>query len=397
MYKRQLQNELARIRAERGLPWQILERQPPAGGPDDLTAAALGAFNSVAEIDRLHRSLDEMWPYEALDFPPVSLEHARRLIARYRPASDLFLMRLRQPTGEFRVGLDQGIVEDTSWVSAALLIARIEVLEAIRAVQEGVPDKSIEPLSDLARLVLRMERCPSLVAHLAAVDIRRWIVCGMRAAAMSDQANRNTHQLLFELSSADRRERQDGRLAWIGDRAAGMHAYEMVRAGEFLSLLSDEEYQALSDRRETMDHALVVRRNVDQDQTYFLKTMRELIERTPQPYYERRVWLDETFEALDRDRAAPRFPSVAADLLLIGITTAQQRLARGTARSDAWHLALAAAIEQPLTEPPTVNVETGEAFEVLIDGVLIDGVRIEVRGLHEDDYDLLPILVRHEL
>ena len=168
-----------------------------------------------------------------------------------------------------------------------------------------------------------------------------------------------------------------------------MHAYEMVRAGEYLSLLTREEYDRLEERNETMDHALVVRRNVDDDELWYLETMRELIARCETPYFERRKWLDERFESLDAVRDAPRFPSVAADLLLIGITTAQQRLARGRARRDAWYLALAAAVDRPLTDGPTVNPETGTAYEVRI-----DGDRIEVLGLAEEDSDLTPILVR---
>lgn len=384
-----LQEELARIRADKGWPMQLVERQPPADSEDDLTAAVSAPFASAAEIDRIHRSLNELWPDEGLKFSPTALEHARRIVARLRPDTVTFLAALRRPKSAFRVGVDQGIVEDTAWVEAARLVARVRVMEGIDEVYRGAPEGGIEPLADLIRLASKLEAAPSLVAHLAAVDIRRWIVSGMMAIATSDAATRRTHELLFELASADRREAGSERTAWIGDRAAGMHAYEMVRAGEYLSLLTREEYDRLEERNETMDHALVVRRNVDDDELWYLETMRELIARSETPYFERRAWLDERFESLDAVRDAPRFPSVAADLLLIGITTAQQRLARGRARRDAWYLALAAAVDRPLTDGPTVNPETGTAYEVRI-----DGDRIEVLGLAAEDSDLTPILVR---
>ncbi|MEZ6106871.1 MAG: hypothetical protein R3B96_12310 [Pirellulaceae bacterium] len=384
-----LRDELSRLRAASQLPAQLQQRQPDEGSEFDLTSISASLFDSPAQVERVHKSLDELWPTDGLEFPPSALEHALRITEKYEGQRQKLAGSVRQTQSQFRIAFDQGTAADVSWLDAVRLVARLEALGVARFVQAETPDQALDPLSDLARIAGKLEQSPSLVAHLMAVDIRREWIAGIRLVATHPAATARTHQLLFELVAADRRKGSHESLAWIGDRAAGMHAYEMVRAGEYLSLLSEEEYQALEERNETMDQALVVRRNVDEDETYYLETMRLLISKSEQPFHARRQWLNDWFTELDARSNQPKFPAVAADLLLVGITTAQQRLARGQARGDAWYLALAAINGHDLPEDPVLNAETGEPF-----AVAREDQRVEVWGLIDDDADLFPSLTR---
>lgn len=384
-----LSDELSRIRAQSQLPSQLQERQPPAGSEDDLTSVAEKLFASNAQVNGLHRSLDELWPADGLEFPPSALEHAQRVTQKYQPQREQMAAAVRRADSRFRIAFDQGTAADVNWLETVRLVARLESLRIAAAVYEEKPDQSLEPLASLVRLASKLEASPSLVTHLVAVDIRRYQIAGIRLVATAESSTQRTHQLLFELMAADRRKAADESLVWIGDRALGLHAYEMVRSGEYLSLLSEEDYQALVDKNETTDQALVVRRNVDDDELFFLETMSLMIEQSKLPFYRRKERMDEWFTQLDERATQPKFPTVAADILLVGVTTGQQRLARGVARRDAWLLALASVTNQTLSSDPLMNAETGEPL-VVSD----DGSRVEVWGLVEEDSDLFPSVTR---
>jgi hypothetical protein len=162
--------------------------------------------------------------------------------------------------------------------------------------------------------------------------------------------------------------------AWIGDRAAGLIVYELVRDGHYLTLLSREEVQRLTDQGVLQVTARAARRNIDSDQLFYLQSMRKIIEAAHVPYYQRK----ETLAAIRRDLAAREqsadYPLIAAGLLLTDFETGHFRQAQDAARCQAWIAALAAAVEQtPVTITSPV---TGEPLQVEI-----DSQQVRVRGV----------------
>ena len=381
-----LQEELARIQGSGGFPLQLQQRQPRAGSEGDLTALCQTAFPSTERILSIDRAFEAVWPESGLRFTDVGLEHARRLAEPHQRLREVVMSRILQDESGFCIAFDQGMSAPTLWLDTVGLVARLEAIELASSVHQGHPDDALESLADLTRLAEKLEGSASLVAHLKAVDVRRWVIEGIQMIANSSQATQATHRTLYEMVTRDREKEDDESLAWIGDRAMGLHTYEMVRAGEYLSLLSDDEIAALEERNEKMDKALVVRRNVDHDELFYLDTMRLLISGSSKPYHARRAEVDAWFESLDQRAEEPRYPAVAAELLLVGVSTAQQRLARGRARRDAWWLALAEATGNSPSEP-VLNAETGVPFVVTR-----EAERLEVSGLVEADVELQPVL-----
>ena len=160
----------------------------------------------------------------------------------------------------------------------------------------------------------------------------------------------------------------------------------MYKRQEYLSLLTDDEITVLDARRERFDRALVVTRNIDVDELYYLDTMRQVMEMSAVPFYERNETWNERFTMLDEKRNQPEFPRVAADMMFAAFTTAQQRIARDRSRCDAWRMALQQSLELPVNE--AIHQVTGTPLS--FDNEL--GV-IRVIGLEPEDRDLNPVLL----
>ena len=173
---------------------------------------------------------------------------------------------------------------------------------------------------------------------------------------------------------------------WNRKRWTG-HALRALRhGGEYLSLLTDDEITVLDARRERFDRALVVTRNIDVDELYYLDTMRQVMEMSAVPFYERNETWNERFTMLDEKRNQPEFPRVAADMMFAAFTTAQQRIARARSRCAAWRMALQQSLELPVNE--AIHQVTGTPLS--FDNEL--GV-IRVIGLEPEDRDLNPVLL----
>jgi len=95
--------------------------------------------------------------------------------------------------------------------------------------------------------------------------------------------------------------------AWIGDRALGMWVYEVVRAGKLMDILTPEELQRFSDEGILADLPERVRQTVNEDELYYLETMRKIIAGCDQPFYTR----VELFGAIKEELHAVIAPHVA--------------------------------------------------------------------------------------
>src|SRR5690606_13178354 len=104
--------------------------------------------------------------------------------------------------------------------------------------------------------------------------------------------------------------------AWIGERAQGLHTYEMIRGGYLLSILSEQELQTLRQEAGISSTVKAVARHIDADQHYYLAAMREVIDACDMPFFERRQRLAKIEHDLREIRNSPEFPLVAGRLLL---------------------------------------------------------------------------------
>ena len=152
---------------------------------------------------------------------------------------------------------------------------------------------------------------------------------------------------------------------WIGDRAVGLHAYEMVRYGHLLSLIPEEieQYQeegVLEARVEAILGSL------DEDELFYLESMRAIINACEKPYFERA----ETFARIRAEQSerstTAQFPTFAANILLPPVEEHHAVEARDRALCEAWTLALAAALDRP-APGFKVNPLTGKPYAMNVE------------------------------
>ncbi len=176
--------------------------------------------------------------------------------------------------------------------------------------------------------------------------------------------------------------------AWIGDRAVGLHTYEVVRDGRLRWLLTPEEFMLLKEEG-VLDQLLhPAPRDLEADEWFYLQTMRQMIRACDQPYYERRDFFQELWQSLQARRNASDFPIVAARILLKDVENGHRIQARDRALCEAWSLALAAASGRQQPEY-TTNPLSGQTYRV------VDGEhRITVWNVGDGTpEDALPVVV----
>jgi hypothetical protein len=151
-------------------------------------------------------------------------------------------------------------------------------------------------------------------------------------------------------------------VVWSGDRVRGLHVYELVRDGHYLSLLPREEVARLEKRGLTEATGRAVMRGIDDDQHFYLTAMRQMIEGCRLPYFARAPLLQRIRQELADLEQTPRYPLVAAERLLTDFEIVHRRLAADSARAEAWELAFRTA--EGNLPSPNVNPLTSEPFFV---------------------------------
>jgi hypothetical protein len=218
---------------------------------------------------------------------------------------------------------------------------------------------------------------PNVTTRVGAANLRGDALYILAAIAAHDQASPATHEQLFALLSANTADWPADSLAWIGDRAAGLVIYELVREGHYLSLLSADEVADLHRRQVLTATARAAVRRIDDDELFYLQAMRQLIDAAGLPYCDRQATLADIRQRLQSRQQSSAYPLVAGTLLLADFETGHRRQAEDFARCQAALLALGIALGHDM--PAVANPLTGRpyaidrtALAVTVAGVLPD-------------------------
>ena len=162
---------------------------------------------------------------------------------------------------------------------------------------------------------------------------------------------------------------------WLGERAQGLHTYEMIRGGYLLSLLDYNEIREYRDEFGIDQLGQQVLSNVDVDEMFYLTSMRQGIASCEHAFSRRQPVFRQIRRQLDAMRETNSFPFVAERLLLGELEQGHRWQALDRARFLGWQLALSAAAGHPTDEVPA-NPLTGLHFiiELRSDRVLVDAI-----------------------
>lgn len=358
-----LQDELARLRAEEATPAQ-LEATAVTLIPDNQNlAAGLREVLPSSQVEYALEDVAKIYPAGKFEFSTAGVIRARDLLTQNEPAVSKLRAALDRPECRFTHPHGSGLFADLSVYETAYLAQRWQALEAAVAISDGDLLAAERAIDRMLRLAHQLAQVKHVVPRMKAVTMRLEALRAMEALVQHPQATCAVEMHYRDLLQTQLETWPPDADAWIGDRAQGLHTYEMIRHGYLLSVLSTEELAAIRQEAGASATAKAIAANVDEDQRYYLETMREIIESCQRPYYERRELLHKLARHLQETRNSPRFPLVAGRILLVDLDVAHQRQAQERAQVEGWALALclATGVDAP---PYATNPQTGLAYEI---------------------------------
>jgi hypothetical protein len=341
------------------------------------------------ELEELDKQFAEFTAAPRLVWDEATLARAARLVRVYQPQRQALRTALARPHDHFGAQLTHGYFdEQIVFVTAVSACVRLEGLAAGEALLgRQRPSDAADSLHTMLELVERLAAESHPAARFRAAVLRTEALRVAGAVALHPAADRGLKlALLARLRRQLDRWPADDR-AWIGDRALGLHAYEVIRAGHFSSLASEDDFKSLKDEGRLRDLGLAVTQGLDDDELFYLRAMRRIIHSCAQPYYLRRAMLDQLERERSDARGSDAYPLIADRFLLTRIDENQRLVAQDRALCEAWVLALAVALGEPrpklainpLTGQPYRLVEAAEAITVA--DVTPDGTSVVIPRL----------------
>lgn len=366
-----LKEELARIEEERGTPEQLTVPLPSA--EENLAAVLVELFPAERVEFLLAQTADwlQLLPDRLKAEDRKAAEELLKSFQSQRAAVRAGLMR---PKCVFPIHFTAGFGANLGFVDQCSLAVQLEEIAATLALSQGNAASAIDPLEVAFRLcgVLSRTKHPQLrwQAAILREQTLQWLQLAVSHPEITqDELGRLTNTLQKELaiwpSDAD---------AWIGARALGMHAYELVRIGRLYDVLTEREIKQLRQVYDLEELTRITEEHADEDELFYLTQMRAIIALCQKPYYQRVEEL-ETLQAMWESKSRDEEAIVACRVLLPEVPAGQKIQSQDLANVQAWLVALRAARDERLGED-VVNPLTGSPYivEIQNDTVFVSGI-----------------------
>ncbi len=319
----ELRAELARLLADQATP-QLLEQsaygRPSSGSSASRTKNADQELNEIVDVQSLRLTLQRLsrfYPSGRLQMSGVDLQKGRELRKQCSQQLDAYRAVFHREDYQFRISLLVGLMADLTVLDHARLAHRLEGLEAAEILATGKPESALLPLRNMLRIDARLAAVKHVTARLTAARLRAEALQVVAAIVEHQQCTPVLQRELLTLMESQLERWPADADAWLGDRALGLHAYEMVRAGQLLSILTAEEIEDLKNGRNLQAFSDAVMMSLDEDEWFYLSTMRRVIDSCAKPYYERLSTLEEINDQVDALQDTPRYPLFATRVLLV--------------------------------------------------------------------------------
>ncbi len=356
-----LQDELARLVEEQATPEQLDAESVP---DEQNVAAGLRPLFEQRRVAGLLEESARYLPTGDFAFAPGVKEPARAFCRRYESQRLKAREVLNRPRCSFGIRFLRGNFDPLSFVDTVEICARLEQLHGADMLERGRPVEAVDALSTILRMAQCLGAEKHVVPRLKAAYLRSDAFALLQAIVLRGNSTPEQIDRLYGLVDAQLKAWPADADAWIGDRALGLHAYELVRDGHLLALLTDYEIDELRKEGDLVAMAERARQTADADELYYLQTMRKIIDSCAQPFYARQELFNNIDHDLARRQGSADYPLVAGKLLLPGMRKAQQVQARDRANWEALALALAAAAQRELPDFQ-VNPATGKPYRVV--------------------------------
>lgn len=357
----ELPDELARIAEQRATPEMLSEVDLPDA---DNAATTMMQVWPPEGVSQLATESELLLPPPGELLIGAALERAAQFRARHHAAQQRIREALRGRDCEFHVDYMRGFAADLSFVDVVIVAARLELFAAAEQLAAGDPAAAIEPIDFAFRLIHYLSHVKLVEPRLQAAFLRSEILEAVAWTVRHDAAPPEILDRLYELIEFQLSAWPPDQQAWVGDRALGMHTYEVIRDGRVRWLLTPEEAELLQQEGvlDQLDEPDVDW--LEADEWFYLETMRAMIQACQQPYVTRQEFFENLWSHLQRRRNHADFPLIAARILLKDVENGHQIQASDRARCEAWSLALATAAGRD-RPPYEVNPLTGQSYRVV--------------------------------
>ncbi|MFI4876813.1 MAG: hypothetical protein ACIALR_15790, partial [Blastopirellula sp. JB062] len=346
--------------------------------PEDNGAAELMKIYPGSIAEQMIDSTDAWLPSLPFQFPPLTLEKIHAYVARHQAKLDRGRVALRMPSWKYFWQPTAGYLADVHFVECTRVAARLELLSAAVDLADHDLDGAAEHLAFALEFAARLGQANHVYARRIAAQLREETFAGVAALGASpmvqpDHLNAIRRTLADHIAAwpadAD---------AWIADRACGMHQYELIRDGQFLSTLPHEDYQRMRDEKELEPTVRAVVRNLNADEIFYLQQMQAIIASCQVPFYQRAETLSQLSLQLAALEPTNDYPLVAGNWLLTDVAQQHRIAARDRALAIAWNLAFELAAGGAPPAPPQINPLTGAPFDLQVEPQRISVAAIDV-------------------
>ena len=374
-----LRAEVARVAAEGGTPAQLAgwtsDKPPATKRSNDSIVVHLQDIFPSEICEKLGPRLQSVYPTARFQFAPFVRGTARELmLASEDRCADFQRLMLSAELPPIYPH-EHGMGADLSYLSAIEVGSHLAGIQLADMLESDRLVPAVEVLDTMFRACEWLAREKHPTPRLVAVQKRREALNALGAIARHPQASSGIYGKLLEIMDRQISQWPPDAHAWIGERAEGLHTYELVRDGYLLSLLSFEKLRRWRDEIGIEKLGMLVGENIDGDELFFLTTMRHTIAACELPFHARSKHFKQVEEDFERLRRSDNYPFVADQLLPARLAERQRSIAFDQARCLAWQIALTVALGRE-PDATIVNPVTGQTYSVLrvADTVSIDGI-----------------------
>lgn len=374
-----LREELQRLAADQALPSQLDPLHDRAASPGSL-AGQIGKLLNTQQTERILERLGEFFPVNGQAPNALTIEKAAGFLKFYQQPQLAARKALDGPQDRFVWKTSDGWFIDTSYAERSQALCGLELIAGIDAVSRNDLPGALTALAYSGRIIRLLASDGHLISRLTAVELRQQWIQLIAITVRHPNLDREQLSQIYKLLLTHIGQWPAEDQVWITDRAIGLQTYELIRQGHYLTLLTAEEADALEADGMHIIKTRAVQRFIDQDETFYLETMRRIIDGTQMTYHQRTPLWESIDRSVVQAAQTEHYPQIAIEMLLPNLQDAQLRMANDRARVEAWTLALAHCVGN---QPPQyrLNPATGQAYEILEDAQVV-----EIKGLTAEQF-----------
>ncbi len=343
-----VQRPLAELESQQQLPDQLAEayRQQT----DAATAQQVADFFESTSQSRIDQALAQSAAWWNPAHPASDLlvaSQGAEFLKAWEPQRTAARGLLTRPGSRLPAKLEEGYLSDPKWMSMLHCLARAELLNAAHEAGDGKLADAVTSVAFALAYGDRLNQIPLVSARNYALPIRQECFVTLRALLRHPDFRAEHLATLEAILQQTLDAWPEDDQVWQGDRACGLHFFEMIRAGHFASLLTRDEYEELTSSGQFSSLVGELMRNITADQAFYLASMEQVVQLARKPYPERIDGLTSIAQAIDQTRGTKSYPQISGEFLLQDLHAHHAAFAKDKAQTLIWLVAVQTARGKP--------------------------------------------------